>query len=65
MKNNVSQALIEVWNWKDQAYHEVEQLPIEQALRKRLEDSLRLVRQLGMTVSDKVERKEWARVAHQ
>ncbi len=59
------QALLDVWTWKEQAYQEVEHLPIEHAIRKRLEDSLRSVRQLGMTVSVKGEERNSRPVVQQ
>ena len=53
MTANNSHALLEVWTWKEQACQEVADLPIEQALKKRLDDSLKTVQQLGLTVSIK------------
>lgn len=52
MKNKDSKALLEVWEWKEKAYQEVEHLPIDQALKKRLDDSLQTVSQLGLPVSN-------------
>jgi hypothetical protein len=54
MKENESKALQQVWEWKDRAYKEVEHLSTDQALKKRLEDSLQTVYQLELPVSDKV-----------
>jgi len=48
-----SQALFEVWEWKECAYQEVASLPIDIALKKRLDDSMRSVRELGFTASAK------------
>jgi hypothetical protein len=55
MKNNISKALTEVWEWKELAYEEVKHLPREQAIRKRLESSLKTVHQLGLKMNDKTE----------
>ena len=55
MKNNISKALIEVWEWKELAYEEVKHLPREQAIRKRLESSLDTVHQLNLKMTDKTE----------
>lgn len=48
MKMTDPQALQDVWQWKQKAYHEVEHLSIEKALTKRLNDSMQAVRQLGL-----------------
>ncbi len=53
MKNNISKALTEVWEWKEIAYEEVKHLPREQAIRKRLESSLNTVLELGLKMADK------------
>jgi len=47
-KRRNSKALQEVWDWKDQAYREVENLDLERGLRKRLKDSLKATRDLGL-----------------
>ena len=54
MKENESQALYDVWTWKDKAYHDVEHLPTDQALQKRLHDSLQTVQQLRLPVSNRL-----------
>jgi hypothetical protein len=54
MKDKDSKALREVWEWKEKAYKEVEHLTIDQALKKRLKDSLQTVHQLGLPVSNKL-----------
>jgi len=43
MKNKIkeSKAQIEVWEWKDKAAKDVENLDIKSAIRKRLEDSVK------------------------
>ena len=64
MKNNISKALIEVWEWKEIAYEEVKHLPREQAIRKRLESSLETVHQLGLKMNDKTEEPYITHVAH-
>ena len=52
MKEKESQALLEVWEWKERAYQEVAQLPTPLALDKRLRDSLQTVARLGLTMND-------------
>lgn len=52
MKEKESQALLEVWEWKERAYQEVAQMPTLLALDKRLRDSLQTVARLGLTMSD-------------
>ena len=63
MKNNISKALKEVWEWKEQAYEEVKHLPRDQALRKRLESSMDTVHQLGLKMTDKRSESDVSRVA--
>jgi hypothetical protein len=48
MRNDDPKALREVWEWKERAYREVEHLPARQAVRKRLEDSIKAVRAIGL-----------------
>jgi len=64
MKTNDSQALCDVWKWKELAYHEVEHLSIEEALKKRLTDSLQTVNRLGLPVSNVLHETPLARVVH-
>ena len=45
---NVSRSQQEVWEWKDQAYQEVEGLDLSSALRKRLLDSMGKAKRLGV-----------------
>ena len=52
MKEKESQALLDVWEWKERAYQEVAQLPTSLAINKRLEDSLQTVARFGLTMSD-------------
>lgn len=52
MKEKESQALLDVWEWKERAYQEVAQLPTLLALDKRLRDSLQTVARLGLTMND-------------
>lgn len=59
-----SQALFEVWEWKECAYQEVASLPIDRALKKRLDDSMRSVRELGFTASAKRLEQKSIRIAH-
>jgi hypothetical protein len=47
-KNSESKALREVWEWKSAAYREVEHLDTKSALKKRLEDSLKTVKERGI-----------------
>jgi hypothetical protein len=51
MKQNESHALREVWAWKEQAAHEVEDLSVSEAVKKRLEDALQTTRTLGIPLS--------------
>lgn len=44
----VSSALKEVWEWKDAAWKEVEHLPIDKALEKRIIDANDTVKKLGL-----------------
>lgn len=53
MRKNESKALQEVWQWKDESYEEVKHLPTDQAVRKRLTDSIRSVRVLGLRMTKK------------
>lgn len=55
-KAGVSKAQLEVWEWKAEAWKEVEQLDLEAAFRKRLADSLKTVKRLGFqfTTTDRV-----------
>ena len=64
MKNNISKALTEVWEWKELAYEEVKHLPREQAIRKRLESSLETVHQLGLKMTNKIEELDIPHIAH-
>ena len=52
MKQTDPQALREVWAWKAQAAHEVEDLPTDEAIKKRLEDALHTTRTLGIPLSN-------------
>jgi hypothetical protein len=52
MKQTDPQALREVWAWKAQAAQEVEDLPTDEAVRKRLEDALQTTRTLGIPLSN-------------
>jgi len=42
MKIKTPKALQDVWDMKDRAYKSVEHLPLEMAITKRLEDSIKL-----------------------
>ncbi len=39
-----SKAMREVWKWKDEAYKEVAHLSLDAALKKRLDDCVRIER---------------------
>jgi len=65
MKNSESQALYDVWKWKEKAYEEVAHLPLHLALKKRLEDSVHTVQQLGLAVSNTLKDVPLTPVAHQ
>ena len=52
MKSNDSNALNEVWEWKEKAVREVEHLSTADAIKKRLEDALQTVRKLGIPLSN-------------
>lgn len=51
MMNKVSKALQEVWDMKEACYQEIKDLPLEEALRKRIEDSLKTTKELGFKLS--------------
>lgn len=51
-KSKISKAQIEVWEWKELAFEEVSHLPIRDALRKRILDSMESVEKLGLPVVD-------------
>ena len=53
MKKNEPKALCEVWEWKEKAYKDVEHMPIGEAVKKRLEDSLQTIYKLGLPLSKK------------
>jgi len=65
MKNSESQSLDDVWKLKEKAYEEVAQLPLHLALRKRLEDSVHTVQQLGLAASDTLNDVPLTPTAHQ
>ena len=46
-----SRALTEVWEWKDDAYREVEGDCIEIAIEKRLNKSIKTAKRLGFTLT--------------
>jgi hypothetical protein len=45
--NDISKSLRELWEIKDECYKEVSGLPIKDALRKRLKDSMDTLKRLG------------------
>lgn len=47
----LSKAMTEVWEWKEIAYQEVKNLSIKDALRKRIEDSIKTAESLGFKSS--------------
>ncbi len=49
--NEESRALTEVWEWKEDAYREVEGLDLETALNKRLNASLETTRTMGFELT--------------
>ena len=51
-KAKVSKAQLEVWEWKTEAWKEVEQLDRKAAFRKRLLDSAETVKRLGLGTSE-------------
>lgn len=46
-KNNISKALLEVWEWKESAYKEVKGFDLTSAIRKRIMDSISTTHHLG------------------
>jgi hypothetical protein len=44
-----AKALREVWEWKEKAYREVEGLELDEALKRRIQDSLETSRKLNIT----------------
>ena len=49
-KNKVAKSLLEVWEWKNLAYREVKDLPLEEAIKKRISDSLKITEMMGFTL---------------
>lgn len=43
-----SKALSEVWEWKESAYRKVAHLDLDAALKKRLDDCVRTVKELNI-----------------
>jgi hypothetical protein len=43
-------ALLEVWEWKEKAFKEVENLELKQALKERLKSSVRTSQKFGFKV---------------
>jgi len=62
---NESKALRDVWEWKDDAYHDVEHLPTDEAIRRRLHDSLLRVKELGLPLSHKFDEMIAPRIVNQ
>lgn len=50
-KIKASRSLMDVWEWKDDAYKEVMNLDIDIAIKKRLETSLKTTKALGFHLS--------------
>ena len=51
MKINDSKSLLEVWNWKEKAFKEVENMDLKDALKKRIDDSISLAKKEGFKFS--------------
>ena len=49
-KARESKSLLEVWEWKKDAWEEVKHLDLESAIRKRLRDSENTAKRLKRTV---------------
>lgn len=49
-KNKVAKSLLEVWEWKKSAYREVEDLPTEEAIIKRITDSVKTTEIIGLSL---------------
>jgi hypothetical protein len=49
---NISKALTDVWEWKESAYKDVANLPIKDAVRKRIQDAETLSKKLGFKEKD-------------
>jgi hypothetical protein len=49
MKACVSKAQKQVWAWKEACWREVADLPLDEAIRKRIKDSSARARKLGFT----------------
>ena len=58
MNHNDPKSLLEVIDWKEQAYREVAHLPRKLALSKRIKDSARTVESLGFPMISKMERND-------
>lgn len=50
-KSKISKALLEVWQWKEKCYSEVKDLPIDKAIKKRINDSYKTIRKLELKLS--------------
>ena len=46
-KIKASRSLVEVWEWKEDAFKEVMNLDIDTAIKKRLETSLKTSKEMG------------------
>ncbi|NUM37062.1 MAG: hypothetical protein HUU50_21175 [Candidatus Brocadiae bacterium] len=55
--NNIkeSKSLLDVYEWKESAYQEVANLPLDEALEKRIEDSMKMAKKLGFSIKKSME----------
>jgi len=50
MNKKESKSLLEVWEWKEKAFKEVENLELKQALKERIKSSIRTSQKIGFKV---------------
>jgi len=56
MKNKESKALLEVWEWKDKAFKEVENMELRKALKERIKRSMMLLKKHGFKTVNLIKR---------
>lgn len=54
MINKVSKSLKEIWDIKQVCYEQVKEMPLKEALKKRLVDSLKSTKKLGYKLNRKL-----------
>jgi predicted XRE-type DNA-binding protein len=56
MNKKESKSLLEVWEWKEKAFKEVENLELKQALKERIKNSILTAQRKGFKVIKLVKR---------